>query len=230
MPVYLIPVSLSENTRALSIESIEIARNIDEFIVENEKSARHFLKSIHTNVPQSELIFHLLNEHSSPEEISLLLEVIKQQKDIGIMSEAGCPGIADPGAAVVKMAHENNIIVRPLAGPSSILLALMGSGMNGQSFTFHGYLPKESADRKRKLLQIEKESIAKNQAQVFIETPYRNIQLVNDILSTCSPGTRLCIAAMLTSKDEFIKTNTVEKWKNNIPGINKVPAVFIIGR
>ena len=229
MPLYLIPTYLSENNNVLPNEVINIAKSIDEFIVENEKTARQFLKSIQTNFHQEKLVFHLLNEHSSAKEISLLIDVLKKKKDIGLLSEAGCPAVADPGAALVKMAHENNIKVVPLTGPSSILLALMASGMNGQSFIFHGYLPKESALRKAKINLIEKDALKKNQTQIFIEAPYRNQQLLNDILQTCNDKTLLSLAINITSKDELINTRTISEWKKQIPEINKKPVIFLIG-
>ena len=229
MPLYLIPTYLSENINVLPNEVINIAKSIDEFIVENEKTARQFLKSIQTNFHQEKLVFHLLNEHSSAKEISLLIDVLKKKKDIGLLSEAGCPAVADPGAALVKMAHENNIKVIPLTGPSSILLALMASGMNGQSFIFHGYLPKESALRKAKINLIEKDALKKNQTQIFIEAPYRNQQLLNDILQTCNDKTLLSLAINITSKDELINTRTISEWKKQIPEINKKPVISLIG-
>ena len=229
MPLYLIPTYLSENNNVLPNEVINIAKSIDEFIVENEKTARQFLKSIQTNFHQEKLVFHLLNEHSTAKEISLLIDVLKKKKDIGLLSEAGCPAVADPGAALVKMAHENNIKVIPLTGPSSILLALMASGMNGQSFIFHGYLPKESALRKAKINLIEKDALKKNQTQIFIEAPYRNQQLLNDILQTCNDKTLLCLAINITSKNELINTRTISEWKKQIPEINKKPVIFLIG-
>ena len=229
MPLYLIPTFLSENTNVLPNEVIDIARSIDEFIVENEKTARQFLKSIQTNYHQDKLVFHLLNEHSTAKETSSLLEILKKKKNIGLLSEAGCPAVADPGASLVKMAHENNIKVIPLTGPSSILLALMASGMNGQSFIFHGYLPKESALRKAKINLIEKEALKKKQTQIFIEAPYRNQPLLNDILQTCDNKTSLCLAINLTSKDELINTRTISQWKKQIPDINKKPVIFLIG-
>ena len=229
MPLYLIPTYLSENNNVLPNEVINIAKSIDEFIVENEKTARQFLKSIQTNFHQEKLVFHLLNEHSTAKEISLLIDVLKKKKDIGLLSEAGCPAVADPGAALVKMAHENNIKVIPLTGPSSILLALMASGMNGQSFIFHGYLPKESALRKAKINLIEKDALKKNQTQIFIEAPYRNQQLLNDILQTCNDKTLLCLAINITSKDELINTRTISEWKKQTPEINKKPVIFLIG-
>ena len=229
MPLYLIPTYLSENNNVLPNEVINIAKSIDEFIVENEKTARQFLKSIQTNFHQEKLVFHLLNEHSTAKEISLLIDVLKKKKDIGLLSEAGCPAVADPGAALVKMAHENNIRVIPLTGPSSILLALMASGMNGQSFIFHGYLPKESALRKAKINLIEKDALKKNQTQIFIEAPYRNQQLLNDILQTCNDKTLLSLAINITSKDELINTRTISEWKKQTPEINKKPVIFLIG-
>ena len=230
MSLYLIPTFLSENTNVLSTDVLDKVKLMNEFIVENEKSARHFLKSINTEIPQNKLIFHLLNEHSTVGEISILLEIIKQKKDIGLLSEAGCPAIADPGAALVKHAHENNIQVIPLTGSSSILLALMASGLNGQSFVFHGYLPRESSQRKTKISAIEKDALKKDQTQIFIETPYRNQQLLNDILKICSDTTLLCIACNLTSIEEYIYTQSILKWKKQIPDINKKPSVFLIGR
>jgi 16S rRNA (cytidine1402-2'-O)-methyltransferase len=214
----------------LSQEVKEIAATIDEFVVENEKSARKFLKSIGTKIPQNDLILHVLNEHSGNEEIKTLSGILKKNKNIGLLSEAGCPAVADPGAQLVRLAHEQNIKVIPLTGPSSIILSLMASGLNGQSFTFHGYLPRESSQRKMKLAAIEKDSQKKNQTQIFIETPYRNIQLLTDILQTCEPGTRLCIACNITSPDEFIKTRSIAEWKKNIPEINKIPAIFLLGK
>lgn len=230
MSLYLIPTFLSENTDVLSTGVLELVRSLDEFVVENEKSARHFLKSIHTKIDQDNLIFHLLNEHTSAKDISLLLETLKKKKDIGVLSEAGCPAVADPGAALVKLAHENNIRVIPLTGPSSILLALMASGMNGQSFIFHGYLPRDITQRRNKISVIEKDALKKDQTQIIIETPYRNQQLLNDILKTCSNNTLLCIACDLTSKEEFVNTRTVIAWKKQIPDINKKPVIFLIGK
>ncbi len=227
--LFLIPTFLSENDQVLSVEVLEIARSLDEFVVENEKSARKFLKQIGTRIHQNNIIFHLLNEHTSAIEISELLPILKKNKDIGLLSEAGCPAVADPGAALVRMAHENNIPVKPLTGPSSILLALMASGLNGQSFAFHGYLPKDSVQRKAKISLLEKEAQKKKQTQIFIETPYRNIPLLNDILNVCAENTLLCIAFDLTSVNEFVKTKTIGAWKKQIPLLDKKPAIFLIG-
>lgn len=229
MTVYLIPTFISDNTLTLSPEAKEIAKNLDEFIVENEKSARQFLKLIQTNIRQNDLKLHLLNEHSTPAEISSLKSLLNNTTDIGILSEAGCPAVADPGAAFVKMAHENNIKVVPLTGPSSILLALMASGLSGQSFVFHGYLPRESVQRKSKLLILEKDAQKKKQTQIFMEAPYRNQPLLNDILQTCSNDTLLCIACDISSKEEFIQTKSIAEWKKKVPDVNKKPVMFLIG-
>ncbi len=229
MTVYLIPTFISDNTLTLSPEAKEIAKNLDEFIVENEKSARQFLKLIQTNIRQNDLKLHLLNEHSTPAEISSLKSLLNNTTDIGILSEAGCPAVADPGAAFVKMAHENNIKVVPLTGPSSILLALMASGLSGQSFVFHGYLPRETVQRKSKLLILEKDAQKKKQTQIFMEAPYRNQPLLNDILQTCSNDTLLCIACDISSKEEFIQTKSIAEWKKKVPDVNKKPVMFLIG-
>ena len=229
MSLYLIPTFLSENIDVLPHSVLDIARSLDEFIVENEKSARQFLKSIHTIVDQNKLIFHLLNEHTSVSDISILKDILKKKKDIGLLSEAGCPAIADPGAVLVKIAHENNIKVVPLTGPSSILLALMASGMNGQFFIFHGYLPREAGLLRKKIISLENDALKKNQTQIFIEAPYRNQKLLEEIVNSCTDKTRLCIACNLTSKEESIHTQTISYWKRNIPNINKKPVIFIIG-
>jgi 16S rRNA (cytidine1402-2'-O)-methyltransferase len=227
--LFLIPTFLSENEHVLPEEVLEIARSLDEFVVENEKSARKFLKQIGTKIHQNNIIFHLLNEHTSDIEISELLPILKKNKNIGLLSEAGCPAVADPGAALVRMAHENNIPVKPFTGPSSILLALMASGLNGQSFAFHGYLPKDSVQRKAKISLLEKDAQKKKQTQIFIETPYRNIPLLNDIVNVCAEDTLLCIAFDLTSANEFVKTKTIAAWKKQLPSPDKKPAIFLIG-
>lgn len=227
--LFLIPTFLSENEHVLSEEVLEIARSLDEFVVENEKSARKFLKQIGTRIHQNNIVFHLLNEHTSDLEISNLLPVLKKNKNIGLLSEAGCPAVADPGAVLVRMAHENNIAVKPLTGPSSILLALMASGLNGQSFAFHGYLPRDIVQRKSKISLLEKDAQKKKQTQIFIETPYRNQPVLNDILNVCSENTLLCIACDLTSAAEFVKTKTIAAWKIKLPALDKKPTIFLLG-
>ena len=229
--VYLIPTFLSdEMTDVLTASSLKIVHGIDEFVVENEKSARAFLKKIGSPIPQANFIFHELNEHSDAKIIQSLSTLFKKKKSIGVLSEAGCPAVADPGSEFVRLAHENNIKVVPLIGPSSMLLALMASGMNGQSYCFHGYLPRESHQRKLKLKELEKEALKKNQTQLFIETPYRNQQVLEDVLSTLNDFTRLCVAFELTAKDEFIKTLTIDKWRKTKIEFHKKPAVFLIGK
>jgi len=171
---------------------------------------------------------YILNKYTEPSELPSFLEACKSGKSIGLLSEAGCPGIADPGAEIVKIAHENNIRVIPLVGPSSILLALMGSGMNGQSFTFNGYLPIDKSERKAKLKQLEHVSAEQNQSQIFIETPYRNNKMLEDICAVLQNQTRLCIACDITLPTEYIKTKTVEEWKHITVDLHKRPAIFII--
>lgn len=229
--LYLIPTTLgitAETADVIPVKINQIINTIDEYIVENEKSARHYLKKTGIIKPLQEIILHPLNQHTPANAISGYLNSINLGKNIGIISEAGCPGIADPGAEVVKLAHERNIKVVPLVGPSSIFLALMASGFNGQSFTFNGYLPKERSERIKKIKDIERIAKEKNQTQLFIETPYRNAHLLDDILSTCDTNTRLCIACDITLPSEFIKTKSVAAWKKQIPDINKRPAIFLI--
>lgn len=228
--LYLIPTFLSDEGRDVLPESVlSIIRSLDEFIVEKEKTARYFLKSIGTPVAQANLKFHILDEHSTLNDIQDLKKVLKQNKNIGLLSEAGCPGVADPGASVVSMAHQLKMKVRPLTGPSSILLSLMASGFNGQSFVFDGYLPRESAARKGRIRELEKSSNRTKQTRIFIETPYRNQSLFRDILEVCQSDTNLCIACSITSPHEWIKTATVAEWKKNTQEIPKEPCVFLIG-
>ena len=229
--LYLIPTTLGDTGETMDIIPIkvnEIINTIDEYIVENEKSARHYLKKIGIKKPLQEIILHPLNQHTEAKEISTYLNSIDLGKNIGIISEAGCPGVADPGAEVVKSAHHKNIKVVPLVGPSSILLSLMASGFNGQSFTFNGYLPKERGERIKKIKDLEKRAQQYDQTQLFIETPYRNTHLLDAILSTCDSKTKLCIACDITLPSEFIKTKSIFEWKKQIPDINKRPTIFLI--
>jgi 16S rRNA (cytidine1402-2'-O)-methyltransferase len=232
--LYLIPTTLgdaAETADVLPIRVKHVIDSIDEFIVENEKSARHYLKKMGINKPMNDLILHPLNTHTNDKvNYTNYLKCIIDGKNVGIISEAGCPAIADPGAEIVKLAHERNIVVVPLVGPSSILLALMSSGFNGQLFTFNGYLPKERSERIKKLKELEKLAVQKNHTQIFIETPYRNMHLVEDIMEVCDKGTKLCIAADITLPTEFIKTKGVGEWKNKLPDLNKRPAIFVLGQ
>lgn len=228
--LYMIPVPLGENdpTEVLAQTVKATIARIDDYIVENEKTARRFIKSIYPEKVQSSLRLSSLNKHTQPEELQAMLMPCLQGKDAGIMSESGCPGVADPGAILVKMAHEKGIQVVPLVGPSSILLALMASGMNGQSFAFNGYLPIDKSEKKSALKFYERLSAEKNQSQIFIETPYRNHKLLDDLTQTLQPNTLLCIAADITLASEFIKTQRVADWKKSKIDIDKRPAIFII--
>jgi 16S rRNA (cytidine1402-2'-O)-methyltransferase len=231
--LYLIPTILGDTAETADVlpQKINtIINEIDEYIVENEKSARHYLKKMGIKKPLQEIILHPLNQHTQPHEISSYLNSIGTGKNIGIISEAGCPGVADPGAEVVKLAHEKNIIVIPLVGPSSILLSLMASGFNGQSFAFNGYLPKERGERIKKIKDLEMLALRRNQTQMFIETPYRNMHLLEDLLANCDGNTKLCIACDITLPTEYIKTKTVATWKKQLPDLNKRPTIFLINK
>ena len=227
--LYLIPAPIGDSDISNIIpENIKnIIDSIKYYIVENVRTARRYLIKLGIKTSINDLIFYELNEHTKPEEISEFLKPIKDY-NIGLISEAGVPCVADPGSVIVGLAHSMNISVVPLVGPSSILLALMASGLNGQNFAFNGYLPVKQPEKIKKLLSLEKKSFIENQTQIFIETPYRNIQLFNDIIKICNENTLLCIAADLTSESEFIKTKPISFWKKNIPDINKKPAIFLI--
>ncbi|MBR9915632.1 MAG: SAM-dependent methyltransferase, partial [Algicola sp.] len=228
--LYLIPTRLGDNPplEVLPISVKKVIEMIDDYIVENEKSARRFIKLINSRKQQSSLSFKVLNKYTQPEEIQHFLDDCKTGKSMGLLSEAGCPGIADPGADIVKMAHEQHIQVVPLVGPSSIVLALMSSGMNGQSFTFNGYIPIDKSERKTTLKRLERLSFDQNQTQLFIETPYRNNKILEDICSTLHPNTRVCIACDITLPTEYIKTMTVSEWKNVNVDLHKRPSIFLI--
>lgn len=228
--LYLIPTTLGENEPllVLPLSVKKVIEELDYFIVENQKTARRFIKKIAPKKPQPSLVLKSIDKYADAFEVSTYLDVCENGISVGLLSEAGVPAIADPGAEVVKLAHQKNIQVVPLVGPSSIILAMMASGMNGQSFTFNGYLPIDVSERKRAIKQLERISFEKNQSQIFIETPYRNDKMFADLMSSLSSKTDLCIAVDITLESEFIKTYTVEKWKNNIPDLKKRPAIFII--
>jgi len=228
--LFLIPSVIAENTAqsVLPQEVIKMINELDEFIVENERTCRRFLKSIGYAKPLDSLILYTLNKHTDNNELPSFLNSLLEGKNIGLLSEAGCPCVADPGSEIVRIAHENNIRVKPLVGPSSILLALIGSGFNGQNFSFVGYLPVDKNARIKKIKEIENKAIREDQTQMFIETPYRNMQLLNDLLQTCNLYSHLCIASNLTGEDEFISTRTIKEWKNNIPELNKKTVIFLI--
>ena len=228
--LYLIPTTLGETEldKILPSGNSEIISSIRFFIVENIRTARRFLKKVNREINIDELTFFELNQHTKPEEISQFLQPLKAGSDMGVISEAGCPAIADPGADVVALAQAQNFNVVPLVGPSSILLSLMASGFNGQSFAFLGYLPVQQNDRIKALKKMESRIYSEHQTQIFIETPYRNMKMLDDILSTCQPNTKLCIAADITLDTEFIKTKPVSAWKKQKPDLNKRPCIFLL--
>jgi len=230
--LFLIPTTLGDTSieRVLPPDLSQIISSIPVFIVENLRTARRFLKKVNPAIVIDDLTFFELNQHTDKKEISRFLEPNRHGFDIGIISEAGCPGIADPGAEVVKIAHIRNIQVVPLVGPSSILLALMASGMSGQNFAFNGYLPIRNPEKSLQIKLLEKRMQTEGQTQIFIETPYRNIQLLDELLKNCDAATMLCIAVDITLDTEFILSKPVSYWKTNIPDIQKRPAIFMIGK
>ena len=227
--LYLIPVPISDDENSGLVYPLleQTINSLDELIVEDLKTTRRSLRRIGFRGEFDKCIFHLLNEHTDLKGIEKFLESAEKGKNIGLMSEAGMPCIADPGSEIVKLAHKKNIKVVPLYGQSSIFLALAASGLNGQNFCFHGYLPKEQANRKKKLKEIEK----REGTQIFIETPYRNNHLLEDILSTCSPETLLCVAVNISGASEKITTKAIAEWKRGeLPNLNKQPAAFLLGK
>ena len=228
--LYLIPTTMGESD-PMDVLPQTVKRTIDfinDYVVENEKTARKFIKSINPEKVQANLRINVLNKHTEISEHNAMIQPCLEGRNVGLMSEAGCPGVADPGAVIVKLAHERGIQVVPLVGPSSILLALMGSGMNGQSFAFNGYLPIDKGEKKSALKSFENLSNSKNQSQIFIETPYRNNKLMEDLVQTLQPNTLLCIAADITLPTEYIKTLRVADWKKTKVDLHNRPTIFII--
>lgn len=230
--LYLIPTTLGDTQieRVLPPDLTVLISSISVFIVENIRTARRFLKKVNPEIVIDNLIFFELNQHTDKNEISRFLEPHSRGLDIGIISEAGCPAVADPGADVVKIAHTKNIQVVPLVGPSSILLALMASGMSGQNFAFNGYLPIKNPEKAQQIKFLEKRMQTEGQTQIFIEAPYRNLQLLDDLLKNCDQQTLLCVAADITIDSEFILAKPISWWKSHIPDIQKRPAIFMIGK
>jgi len=230
--LYLIPSLLGDAPVENSLPSynIDIIRSLDEFIVEDIRSARRFLIKAHIDKSIDSLTFHLCNEHSKNTDLPAIMQGLMNGKNAGLISEAGCPSIADPGAEIIQFAHRNTIRVIPLVGPSSILLALISSGLNGQNFAFNGYLPKKEPDRIKALKQLEALVWQKNQTQIFIETPYRNDSILKDILNACREETLLCIASDITLPAEKIKTQSIRDWKGFKNSFNDHPAVFLLGK
>ena len=228
--LYLIPNLLGDTPveQVLPPYNHEIIMGIRHFIVEDVRTARRFLKLVDRSIDIDQLTFYTLNKHTNPEEVSSMLKPLEEGNPMGVISEAGCPAVADPGADVVAIAQRKGMQVIPLVGPSSIILAVMGSGFNGQSFAFNGYLPIEPDERIKTLKKLEQRAYTENQTQLFIETPYRNAKMMADILKACRPQTHLCIAAGLTTKDEYIKTRTVKEWNGKLPQLEKTPCIFLI--
>ncbi|MDZ4759116.1 MAG: SAM-dependent methyltransferase [Bacteroidota bacterium] len=227
--LYLIPVLLHPEAELVTLppQVIDTIHRIKHYIVETPKTARAFIKKCNPQTNFSEIIIYELNEHTPASEFADFLAAINKGNDVGLMSDAGLPCTADPGAKAVAIAHQKNITVVPLTGPSSIYLSLMASGLNGQNFMFHGYLPIERNARSQKLKELEKLAQQYKSTQIFIETPYRNNSMLQDLLSTLKPQTRLCVAYNLQSPEETIITNTVENWKNKLPDLHKKPAIFL---
>lgn len=228
--LYLIPTTLgdTEPLNVLPLTVKKIIEQVDTYIVENEKTARRFIKKISSGKQQSSLTLFPLNKFTDVSELPSYLEPCKRGINVGVISEAGCPGVADPGADIVKIAHENNIKVVPLVGPSSILLAMMGSGMNGQSFAFNGYLPIDKSERKQELKRLERLSFEHNQSQLFIETPYRNNKMLEDLCNILNGNTAICVACDITLPSEYIKTMPANAWKKVKVDLHKRPTLFII--
>ncbi len=227
--LFLIPSTLSDSPvdQVIPAYNKKVVSNIKHYIVENERTARRMLIKLGITTPINELKFYILNKHTTKEEIPAFLKIAKTE-DIGLLSEAGVPAVADPGSEIVSLAHKRNIKVIPLVGPSSILFAMMASGLNGQNFAFIGYLPIKNPERIKKIKEVEKRSQIENQSQIIIETPYRNNQLLNDLIASCSNSTYLCMAINITGKEEFIETHRMDYWQKHKPEMNKRPAIFIL--
>ncbi|MDI1324311.1 MAG: SAM-dependent methyltransferase [Algoriphagus sp.] len=228
--LFLIPNVLAENTAqsVISPQVKEVIAHTKIFLVENLRTARRYISSLKLGVNLEEIHMEILDKDTLPETMSRLMQPLMNGADIGIISEAGCPGIADPGAVAVAFAHHKGIQVVPLSGPSSMFLALMGSGFSGQSFAFHGYLPIDKKDRTTAIKKLEAESLREKRAQIFMETPFRNNQLLEDLLATLNPNTKLCIAKNITGSDEMILTKTANEWKKLPLDLHKIPTVFIL--
>lgn len=227
--LYLIPNVLAENTTdVISPQVKEVISQTQYFLVENVRTARRYISSLRLGLTIEDLNFEILDKKTKPVELEKIMQPIFEGKDLGVISEAGCPGIADPGAIAVAYAHKNNIQVVPLTGPSSMFLALMGSGFNGQAFAFHGYLPIQKKERVQAIKNLEAESLNNSKTQIFMETPFRNNHLLEDLLANLRPDTLLCIAKNLTGSDEMIKTKTVAEWRKNKLDIHKIPVVFVL--
>lgn len=228
--LFLIPSPLGDNEPAEVIPAgvLSMLPSISTYVVEAVRTARRYLSAAGLKGHVQDLEFHELNEHTTPEEIEALMKLFDDGRDVGLITEAGLPAVADPGAQLVRLCHRHGVEVVPMSGPSSLMLALMASGLNGQSFAFLGYLPAKTEERRQALRSIEKHSSTARQTKIFIETPYRNDSLLADILSVCRADTEVCIAANITMPDAFIRTKTAGEWKKSIPTVGKRPCVFLI--
>jgi 16S rRNA (cytidine1402-2'-O)-methyltransferase len=227
--IYIIPTPISDSgiKDVLPLKVIEVIHNLDTFYVENRRTSRRFLSRAGVkNI--ADIHFELLDKNTGQQEIERLMKYVLSGNDIGIMSEAGCPGIADPGSKINSLAHKSGIEIIPLTGPSSIFLALMASGFNGQNFQFHGYLPIDKRTREKRIQYLEKLVYANDQTQIFMETPYRNQQILEVLVNSLKPQTLLCIACHITASDEYIRTKSIRDWRKNIPDIHKKPAIFLL--
>ena len=226
----MLPVTLGDTPidKVLPQYNREVIAGIRHFIVEDLRSARRFLRAVDPQFDIDSSQFFELNKHTSPQDISGYLRPLCDGKSMGVISEAGCPAVADPGADVVAIAQRKGLKVVPLVGPSSIILSVMASGFNGQSFAFNGYLPIKPEERAKKLRQLEQRIYSEEQTQLFIETPYRNGKMIEDIIKNCRPTTKLCIAANLTCDDEYVRTKTVKEWKGHVPDLSKIPCIFLL--
>lgn len=237
LALYLIPCTIDDSDdenkirRVLPDYNLEIVKNLRDFIVESRKSAVRFLISLDKNFPVDDCNFTELSEHTDEKADlgKILNPILKDKRPMGIISDAGCPCIGDPGSRAVEIAHQKNVKVVPLVGPNSMILALMASGFNGQNFSFNGYLPAKNGERESKIKSLESRMYKENQTQLFIEAPYRNEKMLESLLKTLRPETKLCIASGLTTRNEFVKTKSVSEWKKSkLPEINKIPAIFLI--
>ena len=231
--LYLIPVTLGDTpvNQVLPPYNHDIIMNIRHFIVENIRSARRFLRLVDSGFPIDDSTFYEMGKHAQTNQFATYLKPLQQGLPIGVISEAGCPAVADPGADVVAIAQQRGFRVIPLVGPSSMIMAVMASGLNGQSFAFNGYLPVDESDRAKKLKALETRAWNESQTQLFIETPYRNHKMFDTLLRTLRPQTRLCVAAGITTADEYIHTHTIQEWKRiKLPDLSKIPSIFLIGK
>jgi 16S rRNA (cytidine1402-2'-O)-methyltransferase len=229
--LYLIPNFLADDNSSNFLPEFvrEQVHHLKNFIVETEKDGRALIKKLNIATPQNELQIFLWNEHSNKNETQFLLKMLENKNDAGIITDAGLPCIADPGSDLVAIAHQKNIEVIPLPGASSIFMALMASGMNGQGFSFNGYLPINRQERVKKIKDLERDVITKNSAQIFMEAPYRNNHLLEDVLLNCNSNTKLCIASNISASNQFIKTKTVKEWRLEKKDLHKIPTIFILG-